>query len=99
MICPEETIKISQLNGKVTSLALQKLSREKNREYTKHGNSPRFKALKKQMKERIKIEGEKALEKQRENANGQGMKWMREASRLSARPGEDTSSTFSFPPI
>ena len=97
MICPEETIKISQLNGKVTSLALQKLSREKNREYTKHGSSLRFKALKKQMKERIKLEGEKALEKQIENANGKGMKWMREASRLSARPGEDTSSTFSLP--
>ena len=26
-----------------------------------------------------------------------GMKWVREASRLSARPGEDSSATFSLP--
>ena len=97
IICPEEVIKISQMEGKVTSLALQKLARKNRREYTKHGNSAKFKALKKQMKERIKVEEEKALEKQLENANGKGMKWMREANRLSARPGEDISATFSLP--
>ena len=35
-ICPEEVIKITKLDGKVKSLALQKLGRQKLREYTKH---------------------------------------------------------------
>ena len=59
IICPEETIKISEMDGKVTSLALQKLSRKKNREYTKYGNSLHFKALKKQMKERKNLKVKK----------------------------------------
>ena len=53
--------------------------------------------MKKKVKNRIKVEGEKALNKVLENATENGMKWMREASRLSARPGEDQSSTFSLP--
>ena len=32
-----------------------------------------------------------------ENATGKGTKWIRESNRLSARPGEDQSSTFSLP--
>ena len=32
-----------------------------------------------------------------ENATGKGTKWMRESNRLSARPGENLSSTFSLP--
>ena len=58
-ICPIKEVKISQMEGKQTSLALQKLTRQKKREYTKHGNSSHFKHLKKRVKERIKIEGEK----------------------------------------
>ena len=46
-ICPEGEVRISQLDGKVTSLALQTLSRQKKREYTKNGNSQKYKALKK----------------------------------------------------
>ena len=95
-ICPEEEVKISQMEGKITSLALQKLTRQKMREYTKHGNSSRFKQLKKKIKERVKTEGKKAIEKQFENAKGKGTKWIREISRLSARPGEDKSKTFSI---
>ena len=49
------------------------------------------------MKERLKIEAKKALDKLFENANQKGMKWMREANRLSARPGEEESSTFLLP--
>ena len=96
-ICPLEEIKITQLDGKITSLALQKLTRAKKREYNKHGFSKRFHELKKKMKERMKIEGEKALDKVFENSKGKGTKWIREASRLSARPGEDTSKTFTLP--
>ena len=95
-ICPEEEIKITKLDGKVKSLALQKLGRQKLREYTNHGNSNRFKALKKLQKSRIKLEGQKALDKLFENAGEKGTKWIREASRMSSRPGEDSSSTFSL---
>ena len=96
-ICPEEEVKISQFEGKITSLALQKLVRQKKREFEKHGFSKKFKGLKKKVKDRIILEGKKALEKVLENATDNGAKWIRESSRLSARPGEDTSSTFTLP--
>ena len=67
-ICPEEEVKISQFEGKITSLALQKLVRIKKREFEKHGFSKRFKVLKKKVKDRIKLEGEKALQKVLESA-------------------------------
>ena len=35
-ICPEEQVKISQFEGKITSLAYQKLFRMKKREFEKH---------------------------------------------------------------
>ena len=94
-LCPEEVVKITQFDGKITSLALQKLVRKKKREFEKHGYSTNFKELKKKVKERIKLEGEKALNKVLENATEKGAKWIRESSRLSARPGEDQSSSFS----
>ena len=71
------------------SLALQKLSRLTQREYTKHGNSNCFKSLKKKMKARIKLENNKALKKVFEQAGEKGSKWICEATRFSARPGED----------
>ena len=77
-ICPEEEVRISQFEVKITSLALQKLVRKKNREYEKHGFSKHFKELKKKVKERIKVEGEKALNKVFDNATGKGTKWIRE---------------------
>ena len=45
-ICPEETIKITKLEGKITSGALQKLARQRLREFSRHGNSERFKEIK-----------------------------------------------------
>ena len=54
-ICPEEEVKISQIEGKITSIALQKLTRQKKREFNKHGNSKEFKNLKKKVKERVKL--------------------------------------------
>jgi hypothetical protein len=38
-ICPAEEVKLAKLDGQVTSLALQKLSRLRLREHTKNGNS------------------------------------------------------------
>ena len=63
---------------------------------TKHGNSNRFKALKKKQKARIKLEGQKSLDKLFENAGVNGTKWLREANRMSSRPGEENTSTFSL---
>ena len=73
-ICPEEVIKITKLDGKVKSLALQKLGRQKLREYTKHGNSNKFKALKIKQQARVKFESKKALNKMLENAIKQDLK-------------------------
>ena len=79
------------IDGKVTSLALQKFAKQEKREYSRNGNSRRFKEVKKKMNQRIKLEGKKALEKILENGNNKGMKWVGEAKRVSARPGEGTS--------
>ena len=49
-ICPEEEVTVLQLDGKINSLALQKLRRLKQREYTKHGCSTKYKLLKKKSK-------------------------------------------------
>ena len=60
-ICPIEEVKISQFEGKITSLALQKLTRQKKREYTKNGNSIKFKQLKKKLSEKVKSEGQSTI--------------------------------------
>ena len=96
-ICPVEEVRVSQMEGKITSLALQKLGRQKLREYSKHGCSKKFKEIKKKMKARVKLEGEKSIERMLENAEGKGLGWIQEANRLSARPGEDISGSFSLP--
>ena len=97
-ICPEEEVKISQMDGRVNSLALQRLARQKQREFTKNRYSKKYKEIKKKIKERIKKEGEKAIENLLENARREkGTKWVREANRISGRPGEDSSSSFVLP--
>ena len=47
------------------------------------------------MKDRIRFEGKKALDKVLDDAGHKSNKWIREANRISARPGDDSSSTFS----
>ena len=85
------------MDGKHTSLALQSLSRQKLREYTKHGNSDRFKALKRKQQQRPQKEGRQRLDKAIEDAGGKGNGWMRKAQALSSRPGAEISSSFSLP--
>ena len=96
-ICPEEEVRLSKYDSKITSKALQIISRQKLREYTKHGNSQKFKELKKKQQERIKVEATKQLNKQIDKAGGKGMQWIQEAKRISARPGEDVSPSFTLP--
>ena len=50
--------------------------------------------LKKRLDEKVKSEGKKALNKQIEKAKEKGSHWMKEAKRLSARPGEDVTESF-----
>ena len=94
LICPIEEIKLTKFKAKETSKALQDLARLKLREYSKHSNSQKFKDLKKKQKERIKSEAIRKLDKQLEKAGGKGMNWMKEAKRISARPGEDDCASF-----
>ena len=96
-ICPVETIKLTKFSEKVTSKALQELARQRLREYNKHGNSQRFKELKRKQKERMKIEAIKQMDKQLNKAKGKGMNWMKEAKRISTRPGDDDSVSFTLP--
>ena len=96
-ICPEEELRITKMDGKQTSLALQKLARQKLRKYTRHGNSAHFKDLKRKQKERRRVEGQKKLDKAIEEAVNKGSGWMRKAQALSSIPGEEVSSTFSLP--
>ena len=46
-ICPVEEVKLTKFTGKLASKALQDLARLKLREYSEHGNSQKFKDLKK----------------------------------------------------
>ena len=46
----------------------------------------------------MRKEGQKLLDEHIEAATeGKGMKWLQKAKRLAARPGDDSSSTFSLP--
>ena len=97
-IRPVEEVKLTKLDGKKTSMALRSLSRQRLREYTKHGNSEKFKDIKRKQKEQIRKEGKKLLDKHLEAATeGKGLKWLQDAKRLATRPGDDTSSTFKLP--
>ena len=53
--CPTKTVRTSNLDGKVTSVAVKQASRRKNREYVKHGNSSKYKELKKEVKSELKL--------------------------------------------
>ena len=47
------------------------------------------------MKDRIRFEGKKSLDKLLDDASQKNNKCIREANRMSARPGDDSSSSFS----
>ena len=76
---------------------MQKLSRQKLREYTRHGISAHYKELKRKQKERRRLKGQNKLDKAIEDAVNKGSGWMRKAQALSSIPGQKDSSTFSLP--
>ena len=59
-LCPSKTININALKAdKPQFPSVEKLARQKKRVYNLKGNCPKYKELKKQMKEKIKTEGAK----------------------------------------
>ena len=52
--CPTKTIKSTNLDGKIRSVAVDQVCRRKKREHTKHGNSAKFKKLKKEAEATLK---------------------------------------------
>ena len=66
--CPTKTVITSNLDGKVTTVAVKQASRRKNREYMKNGNSQKYKELKKEVQAELKLACSKILSKQSELA-------------------------------
>jgi hypothetical protein len=50
-ICPITEVKLTRLDGKLVSAALQKLARSRLREFSKNGNSDKFKEIKRKKRE------------------------------------------------
>ena len=62
--CPTKTIRISALNnGKPRFPAVERLVRQKKRIYVLKGNCPKYKELKMKIKEKLKSEGKKFINK------------------------------------
>ena len=63
--CPTKTVKMSNLDGRISSAAVKQASRRKNREYTKHGNSEKYKELKREVKTKLKDAAKTFLEEEK----------------------------------
>ena len=97
-LCPSKEIKITALdNGKPRFPAVEKLARQKKRIYELKGNCPKYKDLKKQIKEKLKSEGANFVDKQIEIAKVKGGGWQKKVKHMLARPGEDLTSSFVLP--
>ena len=95
--CPTKTMKTTNLDGRICSAAVKQASRRKNREYEKHGNSAKYKDLKKVVKVKLKDATKKFLEKQISLVGSKNKSWLKHVKHIAARPGDQTSSTFSLP--
>ena len=95
--CPIKSLKTTNLDGKITSAAVKQACRKKKREYTKNGNSVKYKALKKVVKEKLRQASITFLENQVNLASCRGNSWLRHVKNLAARPGDTPSGTFSLP--
>ena len=96
MYCPTKSIKSSNLDGRICSVAVKQASRRKNREYTKHGNSAKYKELKKVVKTKLKDATVSFLAKQ-SSIVASSSRWLKHVKILTAQPGEMTTSTFFLP--
>ena len=95
--CPTKIVKVSNLDGKVSSIAVRQISRRKKREYSKNGNSQKYKALKKQLKSKLRDAAVAFLQKQVGLVSMKSSSWLRHVKKLTAKPGDTISDTFSLP--
>ena len=97
-LCPTKVIKQNALSsGKPYFPPVNKLSRRKNRIYLKKGNCVEWKAVKKQLKEKLKIEGQKFIDKQCTLAQARGKGWQKNVSKIFARPGDEIDLSLILP--
>ena len=94
---PTKTVKTTNLDGKISSMAVKQASRRKNREYAKHGNSAKYKELKKEVKAKLSDATASFLNKQAEHVTVKDNGWLKHVKHLTARPGDQPTSTFSLP--
>ena len=95
--CPTKTIKTTNLDGRISHAAVKQASMRKNREYTKNGNATKYKALRKEVKIKLKEASIAFLDKQVNLVSSKNNSWLKHVKRLTARPGDQPSSTFSLP--
>ena len=82
---PTQSVRTSNLDGKISSVAVKQACRRKNREYLKHGNGQRFKELRKVVKIQLKNACSKLLSKQVEWSNTRNSSWMKHVKRVTAQ--------------
>ena len=95
--CPTKVVRTTNLDGKISSVAVKQASRRKNREFSKNGNSAKYKCLKKEVKNKLKEASVEFLEKQVNLVSSKNNSWLKHVKRIAARPGDQTSTTFSLP--
>ena len=96
--CPTKTVKTTNLDGKICSAAVRQASRRKNREYTKHGNSKKYKNLKKEVKMKLKESASKFLQNQTKLVSAKNSSsWLKHIKHIAARPGDQPNPTFFLP--
>ena len=95
--CPTKIFRTSNLDGKICSPAVKQACRRKNREYLKHGNTPRYKALKTLVQDKLKEASRNFLTKQTKLVSAKNNSWLKHVKVIAARPGDETNSTFTLP--
>ena len=95
--CPVRTFRTSNLDGKICSPAVRQGCRNKKREYLLHGNTTRYKQLKKAVKIKLKEASVNFLEKQSKLVSARNNSCLKHVKRIAASPGDDTTTTFNLP--
>ena len=95
--CPTKLVKISNLDGRICTPEIKQACRRKNREYHQHGNSARYKELKKLVKTKLKEATTAFLDKQLKKSAKSTNAWLKHVKKIAARPGDQPSMTFSLP--
>ena len=95
--CPTKTVKTTNLDGKICCAAVRQASRRKNREYSKNGNSDKYKELKKKLKIKLREATTKFLAKQADLVSAKNMSWLKHVKNIAARPGDQPNKTFTLP--